>query len=602
MNKKLVIIFLAVSIISVGITFLLISMKPSSNAVDIFSSFGSEVEKEKGVDLDATYDQNDLEFVSEIITYEGIEHEIKLISGLKDSKVEKAINDELKDCVMKQFEDGFDEVDIYNIGNFSNILSMQVYAYIDSYDENFSYRYSENYFNYDLRTGEKIKFEDLFTKNANVTRLVYRSMLKNEVVDNYYRSLEEAQENYNGDDYYNDIYEKIDSMAINYDDDKLFSLATKFMASNNKKFSITPSRIMIYGYDDEDMYGTISILENSEYIKVYDRYKTTFSLFKSSDIGVDDIFTCSVYPEDYIECYEKGFVGDNLYIDYGVNFNEFYKDSLEGLDADYYASFASQKADEFYDEVKKIKDIAKNDKKHYYVAFFGFEDSLYSMYQNYGYEKENGEFLSYVPSNAIVTSHAIMTYKAPISMKDQMISFIKESYRTDYFNYALDRRLIPDDYEEFDRLLENKTIELTDTYYSEMYNYKTKERLTTLDQIFVDNHVTEETLIEKFKQDLREPWRGYSERDINEVLSNGITYTFDTNSIVMTAKNKLGGEEVKTWYYFSDIEIYYYKIFDDKYINYYKNIYGINDVEETNETEQQEEILAEPIEDTTVEE
>ena len=43
----------------------------------------------------------------------------------------------------------------------------------------------------------------------------------------------------------------------------------------------------------------------------------------------------------------------------------------------------------------------------------------------------------------------------------------------------------------------------------------------------------------------------------------------------MTAKNKLGGEEVKTWYYFSDIDIYYYKIFDDKYVNYYKNIYGI---------------------------
>ena len=117
-----------------------------------------------------------------------------------------------------------------------------------------------------------------------------------------------------------------------------------------------------------------------------------------------------------------------------------------------------EKVDEFYKQIKEMKEIAKNDKNHYYVCLMGFEDTVVSFYENNPYyeDEDDREDKHYIPSNAVVYTKCKTVYKAPISLKDQMIDYIKDSYRAEYFTYSSYKSLLAKDYETFNKYIENK--------------------------------------------------------------------------------------------------------------------------------------------------
>lgn len=93
------------------------------------------------------------------------------ISGLKDKTVENKINNRIMQAAstLYDIEPERGGVQMSITASYFNILS----CYISQYDyDEAGFRYE--YFNFDLNTGEELRFEDLFSANVNYTPLFYK--------------------------------------------------------------------------------------------------------------------------------------------------------------------------------------------------------------------------------------------------------------------------------------------------------------------------------------------------------------------------------------------------------------------------------------------
>lgn len=321
-NKKKTIIFLIIfSIICIGITSFAIFYKKSNSNILTIKNEIAEVqvvdEKQKEFEQDEsgvenllqTYNCNDLEIVTQYYNdYEVIIQDVKNlyvkyleIKGLKDKKIEEKINNEIKDKSFeilekskKYIEDpNVDSigVNVYCCANFSNIISIKLDTNISykEYDYESSYPEKTIGLNYNLVTGEKIEFKDLFTNTASVKSIL------NEVA--YSTFIFEYQ--YDEDENYTKDLSKVDYSEI---EDRILRIMQCYNSNELVEFYFTEDYIDV-SIANENFY----IYMNSIYkdIAIYNRfakaddlydgkYKGRKNLFVFRSWGVDDYYYAQI--------------------------------------------------------------------------------------------------------------------------------------------------------------------------------------------------------------------------------------------------------------------------------------------------------------------
>ena len=332
-NVILIIIFVIISGI---ITYFLINNKISSlnKANDFTTDIPEETNKKKandtylGIKLGDTYNQNDLSYKT--ICSDG-ENEYELenyydacdgaiylqFDGLKNKTVLNKINEEIKNKVY-DLKNSYSSVKTNINGNFSNILSIDIIYE----NENDNYDYKRLNLNYDLNTGDKIKFLDLFTSDTPINSIIAKSAYENLAwsnIDNEYGVGGSAD---------------MDEVDTKEYEDEILKVINKFQVQkDNIDFSINPSSILIYNITDT--YLEIEYKDCKEYVALFKRYAFNNSLYEENNIGLKNIIIMTTPYNFYFDAQELiyGFITDNFYADVGLydNYNiyKYYTNSEE---------------------------------------------------------------------------------------------------------------------------------------------------------------------------------------------------------------------------------------------------------------------------------
>ena len=234
--------------------------------------------------------------------------------------------------------------------NFGNTISVCVSKSIFYVDPNMEFVNTNHYLNYDLTTGNQLKFKDLFT-NSSLKNALIQSIYDNVVAKHTFFSEEE--------EWIIDM-SKADLSTV---EEETYGILNKLMNNlDTIKFSYTPSYIYIEEYD-------LSIAMSNIYsnIAIYNKFKTTESIFDGTYEGNKNMFVFSKrysYVNTQYSKYED--IYDNLRVEALVEMD---KDLL-------YNKLAKEKLNELVDkiesEISKTKKEAKsNPKKAYvYTAYF----------------------------------------------------------------------------------------------------------------------------------------------------------------------------------------------------------------------------------------
>lgn len=356
-----IIIFL---IVAVGITYYLIS-KNTQNVENITFEKKEKIPAEKTINLNETYNINDLKVKTYEEKYKDIDLQYYQIDGLKNLSIETEINYNLKKDVQIAIDEALDTdrvkkdtVSIYAhfASNFANTLS--IYYNISAYDDeahDFKELFNKNVLeNYDLTTGDKIKLNDIFTKDANVGKII-SDKIYNDVIKTT-SDIEYDEENGLGKiKNYNDIEEEIFKLVNDY---------------NNKRdidFCFDEKMITLLDYNSNIMY-----MDNLDSITIYDKYKTDESIF---DGTYDNLKDLPNLVKRKIADYTILEQGENYYID--ISLFDCY---LEEERSEKVFEAAKKVVDEY---VKEVKEEAKTSDKFivinraYNCNSMGTYDELY---------------------------------------------------------------------------------------------------------------------------------------------------------------------------------------------------------------------------------
>lgn len=261
-------------------------VQKQNQGTEIISGSSTDSSPIKGVDLDDTFSYNAIKFenVSENDGNISVEYP-KIISGLKDESVQESVNSQIKERInkildsnnFKKNSDSSAYVTAEVMGNFSDILSIKIFV-------KFNKEYNKNYgMNFRLDNGERIKFDELFTsiapKKNILTQCAYRSFALNYYTD---------------EGLSNDFYTSIEPDLINF--------MTDYKNGKISDFIVTPKYIEIY---KEGKKVRINMIDYSEYMTIYNRYKSSTDLYENSDDLSKDIPVFTERAEVLIDMYKK---------------------------------------------------------------------------------------------------------------------------------------------------------------------------------------------------------------------------------------------------------------------------------------------------------
>lgn len=310
------------------------------------------------------------------------------ISGLKNKEIQNKINEELKTSAFdlsetitsKQKYSSYS----YVVGNFSNILSVNISIYI--YENNDMVKEKEIYLNYNLATGEKIKFLDLFADNTPMNSIIYDIKYEALAWDteiNFDSSEEEWDKATNMDRRDTSEYEDIILRAIN---------KYKNLDKDSIQFYISPNRLTVkLAINDDGSEGIYSIFlyKYRDYITAYKKFQTNEDIYQ---VKQKQQFLVFNYMHDFVPRYYKKEY-DNLFIsifssqdgEYGEEQDREYTNKYGKTVVNKKNELIQKNIDNVISQVKKLANKNKNNKG--YMARY----SLYwdiGEYSN-GYGEEN---------------------------------------------------------------------------------------------------------------------------------------------------------------------------------------------------------------------
>lgn len=407
----LVLLVILVIALSIGVTYLKIQELKEKYKIEIEaeSVFNEKVERSKSseddllVEFGDKYNVNDIK-ITTYVDKDGVvevnkgnngpSNETNInrcyvqIEGMKNKDIQNSINDTLKNTVYSIDPGADGKISVYSYvqGNFSNILSVLIFYYEDG-----AKYQSYKCLNFDLNTGDIIKFEDLFVDSAPIASLIANAAMKSKAwqVDLDYDSMSEQeyfakrQEMY---DMNNRDFSNIEDYAI--------EIANLYKEKkNNIEFVVTPKNVTIYNFNtsflkDQHRPFVINFMENKESIAAYKRFDHKLSLYEN-DIAPNDVYVfTSLYSGYYGFYHNEGNLYVNIYS---------YINNLDEKDANLLIrEMENRVINEF-----KIKANANPDKKYVITGYANYADI---KYQNIYYKEEDRYKDAYLINNGVKKS------------------------------------------------------------------------------------------------------------------------------------------------------------------------------------------------------
>ena len=354
-NKILISIVAVFTVVSIGVTYYVINNE-NNNEEKKFEPIIKEPDYgDIIVNKNAEKRVNDnvkgfTSFVEPIIINPITFLEDGSISGLKDKNVQKKINDVIKS---NKGQTG---------SSYNNVLSIQYYSY--------EARNNDWFLNFRLDTGEELKFEELFTSDADISKIlsfgIYETM-----------AWDACEPMENGVKYCDDMNTtKIDYAAI---EDETFRLLSYYKANGVKDFGISDG--YIWFKIDKEWFKTY-IGDFYKDVAVYNRFKANASIYEKPIESEKQatIFGRTIPSLNYIYDYRHEKIADNVYI-------EIFEDcSFCGNDENLFRN-------NIENAINKVKNYAINNKnKGYYL--YGLPTDRFTLmemdikYFNDGLEKD----------------------------------------------------------------------------------------------------------------------------------------------------------------------------------------------------------------------
>ena len=322
-------------------------------------------------------------------------HQYIEINGLKDKEIENKINNDIKEFIFNCDFDGVNgKKEIYSTvkGNFSNILSIEV----TDYHEYFG-------LNYNLITGERLEFKDLFVKSAPIKLILGNEASKTDAW------IMDIPDNLTGEDYYAARGEQSDmNNRDGSEHEKILLEVSKLYdkLNGNLDYTVSPYQITVYNAfpeyfkDDSSRKAysiTIPMYSNMEYIAIFKRYAGK-DIYETSNTKIKGIRATSMPMGYYSGCEADysiyGDLSNNLFCDISrAYYGEVY-DNYKVLDSAY------SKINEI---VNEQKNIASQDMNNSYV--------IQGTVEGYITEKEK----VYVYANKIVQPHIEIIFQYAVT-------------------------------------------------------------------------------------------------------------------------------------------------------------------------------------------
>lgn len=299
------------------------------------------------------------------------------ISGLKNKDIEKKINNQIKETLINKAEENFKsdmkklDISTHISGNFSNILSITVNEYHE-FDDEEKWEYTPSGLNFDLTTGNLIKFKDLFTYDASIKNILTHSAY-NELARDYTYSEDEEEV----DDFWGINMDKIDYSEVESD---VFRVVNSYNKNNDIDFYCSPSIITAI-IDNKEI--RIKMVDYYEQIALYNRFASEDELFEN-EFEYDKIFNVflSTYYGD-TNYYRVEKVSDNLMVNISI--------TTKGYDDETFDDYDIPKSD-MKEIIKKVNDRIEeykneNDGKgrYFYYSASSYNDNKedkFDIYEN----------------------------------------------------------------------------------------------------------------------------------------------------------------------------------------------------------------------------
>lgn len=457
--KKLIIILTCIvfvfAAVCIGITYWSISQNQPAPPTAF-------IPVEKPIDLYGTYDTNPILIDSLTEKIGDVEISIPQIKGLKDTSVQKKINDDMyaKAHQLLDKHDAINYANFYTYANFSNVVSI-------SFNVGFDYQpYSDIvYFNYNLIDGSELKLEDLFFKDTDLLDIVRSSFYKSTVMYGNYDS---------------------ETFIVSPNEEKLVKLVKSYMESDNKRFAFSPVSILFYSGDSM---ADARMIDYHDSITIYSKFLTEDELYTGEYENFKNLFTCSPCQYDIFEQIEYGYLEDNMWYDFTAG-HDYIPRNEEGFDeekVEKYTELKENMYEKFYELIKDYRKKAQNNPDTFYMVLFKPNSNLYvdSKY-------ENGTWYNTF-SNLVNISNSVYIYSMPLKVYEESFKdLITETYRYEYFAMRGGAYLFEDE------LPEGVHLETKTTSY--LYNYITGEEYTSVKDLFFDD----ETAINSIEELVRE--------------------------------------------------------------------------------------------------
>ena len=304
---------------------------------------------EQGLDLKGKYNQNDLKIVGKQASQEKIEFSYFQIEGLKDKNIQEKINKEIENVTFNSYKEKINIQNVNNLSvstsctaNYSNILSLNVYCWGRSSSTGEAEIIDiEKGINFDLKTGNQIKFREIFTNNAPMYDILRKCAYNSILRDRAELTLSQEMVINN----YGNIEEDIALVMELYKRDKI------------NQFYFTTSDIIIIM---EDISIDIPMIDWSNYIAIYNKYLSTESLFENDDIGYNNLYTLTTRQKDSYYYYTNYQNESNYFIDI---FFEWQEDNASEFEKQLVAS----KIKEIEEEISNLKVIANKNTQNFYI-------------------------------------------------------------------------------------------------------------------------------------------------------------------------------------------------------------------------------------------
>lgn len=318
-----------------------------------------------GIDLKGTYNQNDLTMTEKHISKEKVEIIYCQINGLTNNVIQNNINKEIEITALNFYKEKVKDLDdvinvsvnVNNVANFANTLSFEI-SYVAKIDDNGDGFY-QGYkgLNYDLTTGEKITFDNLFTSNAPMEKILRKSV--------YYSLIKKNLENNLSGDLIVKDYSDIEDQAALFID----------RYKNNKitEFEFSPTTINVFWGENDII--EIDMAKYSEFIAIYNRYLSNAeNLYEKNDVGLKNLYTLSdrnLSQYTYMN-YQKG---SNYFIDINII-------NYDGEDNGFSENLKKQQIIKLEAEVEKIKNLIYKNPNNFYILNYNiwisttYDDSL----------------------------------------------------------------------------------------------------------------------------------------------------------------------------------------------------------------------------------